>query len=114
MTELKTYSNLMKAIRSGEFVISGELEPERTSNIEPTVHEALEIKKYCVAANITDNPKSTVCLSSLAGSYLLKKNLVWKLCINLHVEIRIVWDWEQQFSGPFSWIKEYPRSYWRS
>ena len=39
MTELKTYSNLMKAIRSGEFVISGELEPERTSNIEPTVHE---------------------------------------------------------------------------
>ena len=73
MTELKTYSNLMKAIRSGEFVISGELEPERTSNIEPTVHEALEIKKYCVAANITDNPKSTVCLSSLAGSYFTQE-----------------------------------------
>jgi len=73
MTELKTYSNLMKAIRSGEFVISGELEPERTANIEPTVLEAIELRKYCVAANITDNPKSTVCLSSLAGSYLTQE-----------------------------------------
>jgi methylenetetrahydrofolate reductase (NADPH) len=64
----------MKSIRSGEFVLTGELEPERTSDIEPTVHEALELKKYCVAANVTDNPKSTVCLSSLAGSYLTQKN----------------------------------------
>jgi 5,10-methylenetetrahydrofolate reductase len=70
VSELKTYSNLMKEIRSGNFVLTGELEPERTSNIEPTVHEAIELRKYCVAANITDNPKSTVCLSSLAGSYL--------------------------------------------
>jgi len=73
MIEQKVYSNLMKSIRSGEFVLTGELEPERTSNIEPTIKEALELKKYCVAANITDNPKSTVCLSSLAGSYLTQE-----------------------------------------
>ncbi|MBN2155018.1 MAG: methylenetetrahydrofolate reductase [Candidatus Lokiarchaeota archaeon] len=73
MTEVKTYSNLMKEIQSGRFVLTGELEPERTANIEPTVNEAIELRKYCIAANITDNPKSTVCLSSLAGSYLTQE-----------------------------------------
>ncbi|MHA1727993.1 MAG: methylenetetrahydrofolate reductase, partial [Promethearchaeota archaeon] len=73
MTEEKIYSNLMKAIKSGKFVVTGELEPEKTCSIEPTVNEAIQLKKYCTAANITDNPKSTVCLSSLAASYLTQE-----------------------------------------
>jgi 5,10-methylenetetrahydrofolate reductase len=69
----KIFSDLMKAIKSGKLVLTGELEPERTSNIEPTVEEAKQLKAFCVAANVTDNPKSTVCLSSLSASYLTQE-----------------------------------------
>ena len=73
MMENGIYSNLMRKIRAGEFVITGELEPEKTSDITPTVNEALQLKEFCTAANITDNPKSTICMSSLAGSYLTQE-----------------------------------------
>ena len=73
MSDDRIFSNLMKTIKSGKFVITGELEPEKTSDITPTVKEALAMKDYVVAANVTDNPKATVCLSSLAGSYLTQK-----------------------------------------
>ncbi|MCP4761556.1 MAG: hypothetical protein GY870_07225 [archaeon] len=73
MAEERIYSDLMAEIKSGRFVLTGELEPEKTTDIMPTVGEAIQIKEYCVAANITDNPKATVCLSSLAGSYLTQE-----------------------------------------
>ncbi|MHA1821850.1 MAG: methylenetetrahydrofolate reductase [Promethearchaeota archaeon] len=69
----ETYSELMRKIKSAEFVITGELEPGPTADIGPTVKEALAMKPYVTAANITDNPKATVCLSSLAASYLTQK-----------------------------------------
>lgn len=69
MSEDRVFSNLMRQIKDGKFVITGELEPEVTTDIGPTVHEAELMKPYVAAANITDNPKATVCLSSLAGGY---------------------------------------------
>lgn len=73
MSEDRVFSNLMQQIKDGKFVITGELEPEVTSDIGPTVHEAKLIKPYVAAANITDNPKATVCLSSLAGGYMTQE-----------------------------------------
>ncbi|MHA1340459.1 MAG: methylenetetrahydrofolate reductase [Promethearchaeota archaeon] len=73
MSEDRIFSNLMKEIKAGNFVVTGELEPEVTSDIGPTVKEALAMKPYVTAANVTDNPKATVCLSSLAGSFLVQQ-----------------------------------------
>ena len=70
----RIFSDLMREIKSGKFVITGELEPEVTSDIGPTVAEAVAMKPYVVAANITDNPKATCCLSSLAGSFLCQRD----------------------------------------
>lgn len=83
MTENRVFSNLMSEINSGKFVITGKLEPEKTTDISPTVKEALQLKKYCAAANITDNPKATVCLSSLAGAYLTQQQSGLEVVFNL-------------------------------
>lgn len=83
MTENRVFSNLMSEINSGKFVITGKLEPEKTTDISPTVKEALQLKKYCAAANITDNPKATVCLSSLAGAYLTQQQSGLEVVYNL-------------------------------
>jgi len=69
----RIFSNLMKEIKANNFVVTGELEPEVTSDIGPTLKEAIAMKPYVTAANVTDNPKATVCLSSLAASYLVQQ-----------------------------------------
>ena len=58
----RIYSDLMRQIKSGEFVVTGELEPEVTSDIGPTVKEAVAMKPYVIAATsapiIRREPKS--------------------------------------------------------
>ncbi|MBD3352251.1 MAG: hypothetical protein GF364_12260 [Candidatus Lokiarchaeota archaeon] len=73
MSDDRVYSDLMRELKQGNFVITGELEPEVTTDIDPTVKEAVAMKPYVTAANVTDNPKATVCLSSLAGSFLTQQ-----------------------------------------
>ncbi|UYP46121.1 hypothetical protein NEF87_002406 [Candidatus Lokiarchaeum ossiferum] len=62
------YSRLMKELNSGKFVFTGELEPGRSANMAPLIKEALEIKDYVAAANVTDIPGSFVSMSGLAAS----------------------------------------------
>ena len=65
------YSNLVKEIRSGKFVLTGELEPEKTTGLEEILASARAMKPYVVAANVTDNPLSMAFSTSISPRYLL-------------------------------------------
>ena len=73
MPNENVYSSLMKEIKEKRFVFTGELEPEKTTNLEE-IYKAAKAMKGCVtAANVTDNPQSFGYISSLAASYLIQK-----------------------------------------
>jgi len=71
MSEDKVYSNLMRKIKAGEFVLTGELEPPKSCDIVSTIQEAKEMAPYVDAANVTDSPLAEVTISSLAASHLV-------------------------------------------
>lgn len=64
----------MKEINTGKFVFTGELEPIKTTDIADVIEEAQVLKDYVTACNVTDNPGSCACFSSLVASYLVQKN----------------------------------------
>ncbi len=67
------FGNLGKAIKSGEFVFTGELEPEKSTDITDVLQEANELKEYVSACNVTDNPASYGYMSSLAASHMIQE-----------------------------------------
>jgi len=67
------FSNLMKALQVGEFVVTGELEPEKSTDISDVLQEARELKAHTVACNVTDNPASYGYMSSLAASHTIQQ-----------------------------------------
>jgi len=69
------YSNLVKEIRLGKFVLTGELEPEKTTGLEEILASARAMKPYVVAANVTDNPLSMAFMNSLVPSYIVQKEV---------------------------------------
>ncbi len=70
-TELKVGSNLERVIRSGEFVVTGELGPPRSAEAG-VIFEKAELLKGCVdAVNITDNQTAIVRMSSIAAAALV-------------------------------------------
>jgi len=69
-------SNLEKIINSGNFVISGELGPPKSSDITQLKHHAEEMKNHVDAYNITDNQTAIVRTSSIAcGATLVQMGL---------------------------------------
>ena len=85
MTEVKTYSKLGEAIAKGEFVLTGELEPEKTTDLSHTIHEAKEMAPYVIAANVTDSPLGIVTINSMAATHLIQKaaglECVWQMTV---------------------------------
>ncbi len=85
MTEVKIYSKLGEAIAKGEFILTGELEPEKTTDLSHTIHEAKEMAPYVIAANVTDSPLGIVTINSMAATHLIQKttNLecVWQMTV---------------------------------
>jgi len=70
----RTYiSELMASLESGKFTFTGELEPEKTTNLARYIEAAKKIKGYVVACNVTDNPQSFAYISSLAASYIVQR-----------------------------------------
>lgn len=63
----------MREIKSGKFVFTGELEPEKTTNLDELIEGAKVMKEAVVAANVTDNPQSMAYMSSLVASYSVQK-----------------------------------------
>ncbi|MFX0075640.1 MAG: methylenetetrahydrofolate reductase [Candidatus Hermodarchaeota archaeon] len=85
MTEMKTYSKLGEALAKGEFILTGELEPEKTTDLSHTIHEAEEMAPYVIAANVTDSPLGIVTINSMAATHLIQKatglECVWQMTV---------------------------------
>jgi len=69
----KIYSELMREINAGRFVFTGELEPEKTTDLTEIIEAAKTLRGYVVACNVTDGPGAYAYMSSLAASYILQK-----------------------------------------
>ena len=73
MAEKKIYSKLGEMLAKGEFILTGELEPEKTCDLSHTIQEAKEMAPYVVAANVTDSPLGIVTINSMAASHIIQK-----------------------------------------
>jgi methylenetetrahydrofolate reductase (NADPH) len=76
MTEISTNgyyagSNLEKVIRSGQFVVTGELGPPQGWEREEIEHKAQFLKGIVDAVNLTDNQTAIVRMSSIAAARIL-------------------------------------------
>lgn len=76
MTEISTNgyyagSNLEKVIRSGQFVVTGELGPPQGWEREEIEHKAHLLKGIVDAVNLTDNQTAIVRMSSVAAARIL-------------------------------------------
>lgn len=69
------YSQLVKDIRAGKFVLTGELEPEKVTGLEEILVSARAMKPYVVAANVTDNPLAYAYMNSLVPSWVVQKEV---------------------------------------
>jgi len=69
------YSQLVKDIRAGKFVLTGELEPEKVTGIEEILVSARAMKPYVVAANVTDNPLAYAYMNSLVPSWAVQEEV---------------------------------------
>ena len=69
------YSRLVKELRSGRFVLTGELEPEKVTGLEEIMASARAMKPYVTAANVTDNPLAFAYMNSLVPSYMVQKEV---------------------------------------
>ena len=70
----EAYSELFKKIQAGEFVFTGELEPEKTTDLHEVIEQARALKGYVTACNVTDNPKSCAYTSPLVASYMVQRD----------------------------------------
>jgi len=98
MPKRPAYSNLMKAIREGKFVFTGELEPEKDFDISHVLHSAEEMKKTgkIIAANVTDGPQGDAYTCSMVPSYLVQEKVgletVWQMTIRDRNRIALFGD----------------------
>jgi len=69
------YSQLVKDLRAGKFVLTGELEPEKVTGLEEILVSARAMKPYVVAANVTDNPLAYAYMNSLVPSWVVQKEV---------------------------------------
>lgn len=80
-----SYSKLGEKIEKGEFILTGELEPEKTCDLSHTIQEAREMAPYVVAANVTDSPLGIVTINSMAVSHIIQKETglecIWQLTV---------------------------------
>jgi methylenetetrahydrofolate reductase (NADPH) len=79
------YSKLGEMLRKRAFILTGELEPEKTCDLSHTIEEAKEMAPYIVAANVTDSPLGIVTINSMAATHIIQKeaNLecIWQLTV---------------------------------
>jgi len=67
------YSRLVKEIRDGKFVFTGELEPEKVTDLSEVIKSAEAMKPYVVAANVTDGPQAMAYINSLVPAYIVQR-----------------------------------------
>ncbi len=67
------FSDFMADLKAEKFTFTGELEPEKTTDLAGTLKTANFLRGYVVACNVTDNPQSFGYISSLAASYMVQR-----------------------------------------
>ncbi|HUY01166.1 MAG TPA: methylenetetrahydrofolate reductase [Candidatus Deferrimicrobium sp.] len=70
---VENYSKLMEKMMNKQFVYTGELEPEKTTNPHETIEAAKEMIGIVTAANVTDGPQAMAYMNSMVGSYHVLK-----------------------------------------
>ena len=70
---MEPFTELMKELESKKFTLTGELEPEKVTDLTEVIKEANALKGYVTACNVTDNPQSFTYMSSLACSHLVQE-----------------------------------------
>jgi len=69
----EVYSDLGKSLKAGKWTWTGEIEPQKTTDLEEVISTAKLLKGQVVAANVTDNPQSFGCMNSLVPSHLIQE-----------------------------------------
>ncbi len=69
----EAYSELVRNLREGRFVVTGELEPEKTTDLTETIETARLLKGWVVACNVTDNPTAFAYITPLVACYAIQK-----------------------------------------
>jgi methylenetetrahydrofolate reductase (NADPH) len=64
-------SKLKQALKSGKFVVTGEIGPPKGVDLEKCLHNADMIKKYVTAVNVTDLQSAVLRIGSMAVSVKL-------------------------------------------
>jgi 5,10-methylenetetrahydrofolate reductase len=70
---MEPFTDLMKELESKRFTFTGELEPEKITDLTEVVEEAKALRGYVTACNVTDNPQSFAYMSSLVCSYVVQE-----------------------------------------
>jgi methylenetetrahydrofolate reductase (NADPH) len=98
MTKRTAYSNLVKTMREGKFLFTGELEPKKMTDLSSILHSAEEMKKTgkITAANVTDGPQGDAYTCSMIPSYLVQEKVgleaIWQMTVRDRNRIALFGD----------------------
>ncbi len=98
MPQRPAYSNLVKTIREGKFVFTGELEPEKDIDLKHVLQSAEAMKNTgkIVAANVTDGPQGDAYTCSMVPCYLVQEKVgletIWQMTVRDRNRIALFGD----------------------
>ena len=98
MTQRPAFSNLVKTMREGKFLFTGELEPKKMVDLSSILHSAEEMKKTgkIVAANVTDGPQGDAYTCSMVPCYLVQEKVgleaIWQMTVRDRNRIALFGD----------------------
>ena len=98
MVKRPAYSNLVKTMREGKFLFTGELEPKKMIDLSSILHSAEEMKKTgkIVAANVTDGPQGDAYTCSMVPCYLVQEKVgleaIWQMTVRDRNRIALFGD----------------------
>ena len=98
MPKRTAFSNLVKTIREGKFVFTGELEPEKDFDLTHVLKSAEEMKNTgkIIAANVTDGPQGDAYTCSMVPCYLVQEKIgleaIWQMTVRDRNRIALFGD----------------------
>ncbi len=98
MAKRPAYSNLVKTMKEGKFLFTGELEPKKMVDMSSILHSAEEMKKTgkITAANVTDGPQGDAYTCSLVPCHLVQEKVgleaIWQMTVRDRNRIALFGD----------------------